>query len=65
MSPYEADALSRTIVEGRVRDADRRRLVRELGRGAERPAPAAAVAQPPRASHLWRLFPHHHRHAYS
>ena len=65
MSPYEAEAMSRTIVEGRVQDANRRRLVRDLGRRAKSPAPATAVARPPRASHLWRHFPHHQRHAYS
>jgi hypothetical protein len=62
MSPYEAEALSRVIVADRIREADHRRLLREVRQSELGSNTGAATAPATRRSRLWKLV--HLSHAY-
>ena len=62
MYPYEAEALSRAIIAERIREADRRRPVREIRQSELRSNAGAATASVSRRSRLWKLV--HLSHAY-
>lgn len=62
MSLYESEALCRAIVTDRIREADHRRLVREIRQSEPRTNIEPATASPMRRSRLWKLV--HLSHAY-
>ena len=62
MSLYESEALCRAIVTDRIREADHRRLVREIRQAELRNNIGAATASTNRRSRLWKLV--HLSHAY-
>lgn len=62
MSTYESEAVSRTIIADRIREADHRRLVREVRQSEPRSNIGATPASANRRSRLWRLV--HLSHAY-
>ena len=62
MYPYEAKAISRSIIADRIREADDRRLVREIRQSELRSNAGAATASASRRTRLWRLV--HLSHAY-
>ena len=62
MSPYESEAICRAIITDRIREADHRRLVREIRQSELRNNRRAATASPNRRSRLWKLV--HLSHAY-
>ena len=62
MYAYEAD-LAKLTVADRIREAQQRKLGRDLRRDQQRAAVAAAVPAPRHTARLWRLA--HLRHAYS
>lgn len=62
MSLYESEALCRAIVTDRIREADHRRLVREIRQSEIRTNIGPAAPPPERRSRLWKLV--HLSHAY-
>jgi hypothetical protein len=62
MSLYESEALCRAIVTDRIREADHRRLVREIRQSELRTNIRPTTASPERRSRLWKLV--HLSHAY-
>jgi hypothetical protein len=62
MSPYESEAISRAIITDRIREADHRRLVREVRQSEVRTDIGAATPSANRRSRLWKLV--HLSHAY-
>ena len=62
MSPYESEAICRAIITDRIREADHRRLVREITRSELRSNIGAGTASTHRRSRLWKLV--HLSHAY-
>ena len=62
MSPYESEAICRAIITDRIREADHRRLVREIRQSDLRNNIGARTASASRRSHLWKLV--HLSHAY-
>lgn len=62
MSLYESEALCRAIVTDRIREADHRRLVREIRQSELRTDIGPATASSKRRSRLWKLV--HLSHAY-
>jgi hypothetical protein len=62
MYPYESEALCRAIITDRIREADHRRLVREIRQSELHSNTEAATASANRRSHLWKLV--HLSHAY-
>ena len=62
MSTYESEAICRAIVTDRLREADHRRLVREIRQSELRSNVGAATASANRRSRLWKLV--HLSHAY-
>ena len=62
MSLYESEALCRAIIAERIREADHRRLVREIKQSELRSNIGAATAPANRRSRLWKLV--HLSHAY-
>lgn len=62
MYPYEAEAICRAIITDRIREADHRRLVREIRQSELRSSIDAATASTHRRSRLWKLA--HLSHAY-
>ena len=62
MSLYESEALCRAIVTDRIREADHRRLVREIRQSELRTNIDPATPSPKRRSRLWKLV--HLAHAY-
>ena len=63
MYNFDADAVARTMIEGRIRDAEHRHLARELKRAARPIKPEPAIRAPRRHSRLWTGV--HFRHSYS
>ena len=62
MYPYEAQAISRAVIAERIREADHRRLVREISQSELRSNAGAATASASPRSRLWKLV--HLSHAY-
>jgi hypothetical protein len=62
MYPYESEAICRTIITDRIREADHRRLVREIRQSESGSNIGAASASTHRRSRLWQLV--HFSHAY-
>ena len=61
MYPYESEAICRAIITDRLREADHRRLVREIRRSELR-SNIGAAASTNRRSRVWKLV--HLSHAY-
>jgi hypothetical protein len=61
MYTVDPNAHARAVLEERLRDADRRRMVREARR-REEPVTAATTTSPVRRHHSWwwNLVPFHH-----
>jgi hypothetical protein len=62
MSPYESEVICRAIITDRIREADHRRLVREVRQSEGRTDISAAPPSANRRSRLWKLV--HLSHAY-
>ena len=63
MYPYESEVISRAIITDRIREADHRRLVREIRQSEPRTNIERPRPRPPyRRSRLWKLV--HLSHAY-
>ena len=62
MYPYESEAISRTIITDRIREADHRRLVREIRQSERGSNIGVATSSTNRRSRIWMLV--HLSHAY-
>ena len=62
MYSYDPEPICRTIITDRIREADHRRLAREIAQSELRSNSGAATASTNRRSRLWKLV--HLSHAY-